>query len=60
MIKINLCSNCGDIIEEGKECSHHPDDQFITYESKDEAFAGEALMEYIYGGDLDDRDTLCN
>ena len=56
MIKINLCSNCGDIIEEGKECSHHPDDQFITYE----AFAGEALMEYIYGGDLDDRDTLCN
>lgn len=52
-LKINLCANCGDIVEEGKDCDRHPDDQFITYESKDEAFAGEALMEYIYGGNLD-------
>jgi len=60
MIAINICTNCGDIIEEGKECSDHPDHELLTYQSNNEAFVGEALMEYIYGGDLDDRDTLRN
>ena len=51
-LKINLCTNCGDIVEEGKDCENHPDEQFITYEGT-EGFAGEALMDYIYGGELD-------
>ena len=49
MIAINLCAKCGDIIEDGKECNDHPDTKFLTYKSEHEAFAGEALMEYIYG-----------
>ena len=50
MILIKLCSNCGDIIEDKKICKLHPKDSFIIYKSNNEAFVGEALMDYIYGG----------
>jgi len=43
-----ICPQCGDIIEE-QECSNHPDTELIVYQSKDETFAGEAIMEYLYG-----------
>jgi len=43
-----ICPECGDIIEE-QECESHPDTALLIYESENEAFVGEALVEYIYG-----------
>ena len=43
-----ICPECGDIIEE-QECQSHPDTALLIYESENETFVGEALMEYIYG-----------
>lgn len=48
MIVTAICPECGDIIEE-QECQSHPDQALLIYESNNETFVGEALMEYIYG-----------
>jgi len=48
MIITAICPECGNIIEE-QECESHPDQALLIYESNNEAFVGEALMEYIYG-----------
>ena len=48
MIITAICPECGDIIEE-QECQSHPDQALLIYESENEAFVGEALMEYMYG-----------
>ena len=48
MIVTAICPECGDIIEE-QECEAHPDRALLIYESENEAFVGEALIEYIYG-----------
>ena len=48
MIVTAICPECGDIIEE-QECESHPDTALLIYESENEAFVGEALIEYIYG-----------
>ena len=48
MIITAICPECGDIIEE-QECESHPDTALLIYESENEAFVGEALIEYIYG-----------
>lgn len=48
MIVTALCPECGDIIEE-PECSKHPEEALILYESENEAFVGEAIQEYLYG-----------
>jgi len=49
MIITAICPECGDIIEE-QECRSHPDTSLIVYESKNEAFVGEAIEDYLYGG----------
>ena len=48
MIITVICPECGDIIEE-QECQSHPETALIVYESKREAFVGEAILEYLYG-----------
>jgi len=45
-----ICPECGHIIED-QECNSHPDTELIVYQSKDEVFAGEAIIEYLYGED---------
>ena len=48
MIITAICPECGDIIEE-QECRSHPDTSLIVYESRNEAFVGEAIEDYLYG-----------
>ena len=49
MITTAICPECGDIIEE-QECEAHPDTALIVYRSQNEAFVGEAIEDYLYGG----------
>ena len=49
MIITTICPECGDIVEE-EECKSHPDLTLITYKSKNESFVGEAIKDYLYGG----------
>ncbi len=49
MIVTAICPECGDIIEE-QECQQHPDTNLLIYASQHEAFVGETLEDYLYGG----------
>ena len=56
MKHIVICVKCGDIIRDSSKQTHLSKcgvEDVLLYESSNERFAGETILEYLYGGHYD-------